>query len=43
MNRHHVTAKFGAFGAALLVLAVHRVILPRFGVRIGTEFAPHGD
>ena len=29
---------FGAaFGAALLVLLVHRVILPRFGIVIGTE------
>jgi hypothetical protein len=29
---------FGAaFGAALLILLVHRVILPRFGIRIGTE------
>jgi hypothetical protein len=26
-----------AFAAALLVLLVHRVILPRFGVRIGSE------
>lgn len=26
-----------AFGAALLVLLVHRVILPRFGIVIGTE------
>ena len=32
-----------AFAAAGLVLLVHRVILPRFGVRIGTEFAPRGD
>jgi thiol-disulfide isomerase/thioredoxin len=32
-----------AFGAALLVLLVHRVILPRFGVTIGTEFAPRGN
>ena len=32
---------FGAaFGAALLVLLVHRVILPRFGIRIGTELNP---
>jgi hypothetical protein len=33
-----------AFGAALLVLLGHRVLLPRFGVRIGSEFArkqPH--
>ena len=29
-----------AFGAALLVLLVHRVILPRFGIRIGTELNP---
>ena len=28
-----------AFGAALLVLGVHRAILPRFGVTIGTEFS----
>jgi hypothetical protein len=28
-----------AFGAALLVLLAHRVILPRFGVRIGSETA----
>jgi thiol-disulfide isomerase/thioredoxin len=28
-----------AFAAALLVLLVHRVILPRFGVRIGSEAA----
>lgn len=28
-----------AFGAALLVLLIHRVILPCFGVTIGTEFA----
>jgi len=28
-----------AFGAALLILLVHRTILPRFGVHIGTEFA----
>jgi hypothetical protein len=28
-----------ALAAALLVLLVHRVILPRFGVVIGTEFA----
>ncbi|MDF1515157.1 MAG: hypothetical protein P1S60_15210, partial [Anaerolineae bacterium] len=26
-----------AFGAAFLVLIVHRVILPKFGIRIGTE------
>jgi hypothetical protein len=32
-----------AFAAAGLVLLVHRVILPRFGVTIGTEFAPRGD
>ncbi|MCL5996248.1 MAG: glutaredoxin family protein [Chloroflexi bacterium] len=32
---------FGAaFIAALLVLIVHRRILPRFGIHIGTEFAP---
>jgi len=32
---------FGAaFGAALLVLLVHRVILPRLGIRIGTELNP---
>jgi hypothetical protein len=29
-----------ALALALLVLLVHRVILPRFGVRIGTELAP---
>ena len=29
-----------AFGAALLVLLVHRVILPRFGIYIGTELQP---
>ena len=29
-----------AFAAALLVLLVHRLILPRFGVRVGSEFAP---
>jgi len=28
-----------AFAASLLVLLVHRVILPRLGVRIGSEFA----
>jgi len=28
-----------AFGAAFLILLAHRVILPRFGVRIGSEFA----
>ena len=28
-----------AFAAALLILLVHRMILPRFGVRIGSEFA----
>lgn len=27
-----------AFGASLLVLSVHRAILPRLGIRIGTEF-----
>ncbi len=26
-----------AFGAAMLVLVVHRKVLPRFGIRIGTE------
>ncbi|MGC9394056.1 MAG: hypothetical protein ACP5J4_04305 [Anaerolineae bacterium] len=26
-----------AFGAALLVLVVHRKVLPRFGIVIGTE------
>jgi hypothetical protein len=34
-------AVFGlAVAATLLVLLVHRVILPRFGIRIGTELAP---
>ncbi|MGC8781556.1 MAG: thioredoxin family protein, partial [Anaerolineae bacterium] len=28
-----------AFGVAALILLVHRMILPRFGVHIGTEFA----
>lgn len=28
-----------AFGAAALILLVHRTILPQFGVHIGTEFA----
>ena len=28
-----------AFGAALLILLAHRLILPRFGVRNGSEFA----
>lgn len=28
-----------AFAAALLVLLIHRSVLPRFGVRIGSEFA----
>ncbi len=28
-----------AFGATLLVLLVHRVILPRLGIRVGSEFA----
>ncbi len=28
-----------AFGSALLILLVHRTILPRLGVHIGTEFA----
>ncbi len=28
-----------AFGVAALILLVHRTILPRFGVHIGTEFA----
>lgn len=33
-------AIFGAaFGATLTVLIVHRKVLPRFGVKIGTEFA----
>jgi hypothetical protein len=32
-----------AFAAAGLVLLVHRVILPRFGVTIGTEFARRGN
>jgi hypothetical protein len=27
-----------AFGATLILLFVHRVILPHWGVRIGTEF-----
>ena len=27
----------GAFAATLLILLVHRVILPKFGIRIGTE------
>jgi hypothetical protein len=27
-----------AFGATLLVLLVHRVILPKFGIYIGTEY-----
>lgn len=30
-----------ALGATLLVLLVHRVILPRFGIRIGTELDTH--
>lgn len=35
---------FGAaFGAALLVLLVHRVILPRFGIVIGTELTHCGS
>jgi thiol-disulfide isomerase/thioredoxin len=29
-----------AFGAAALILLVHRVILPRFGIYIGSELAP---
>lgn len=29
-----------AFGGAALVLLVHRVILPRFGIYIGTEWTP---
>lgn len=29
-----------AFAATALVLLVHRMILPRFGIRIGTELAP---
>jgi len=28
-----------AFGATLLVLLVHRVLLPRFGIHVGSEFA----
>lgn len=28
-----------AFAAALLILLVHRIVLPRLGVRIGSEFA----
>lgn len=28
-----------AFGAALLILVVHRFLLPRLGIRIGSEFA----
>jgi len=28
-----------AFGATCLILLVHRVILPRLGIRIGSEFA----
>lgn len=32
---------FGAaFGTTALVLVVHRMILPRFGIRLGTELAP---
>lgn len=34
-----LTAFGVAFALALLVLLIHRVILPRFGVTIGTEFA----
>ena len=29
-----------AFAATVLVLLLHRLILPRFGIRIGTELAP---
>jgi len=28
-----------AFAAVLLILLVHRVILPKFGIRIGSEFS----
>ncbi len=28
----------GAFGATLVILLIHRTILPKFGIRIGTEF-----
>ncbi len=29
-----------AFGVALLILVIHRVILPRYGITIGTEMKP---
>jgi glutaredoxin len=32
-----------AFGVALLVLFIHRVVLPRFGIFIGTEEGIHPD
>lgn len=32
-----------AFAVALLILLVHRMILPRLGVRIGSEFAAKGS
>ncbi len=31
-----------AFGVTLLVLVLHRLVLPKMGIRIGTEFNPKG-
>jgi hypothetical protein len=34
---------FGAaFGLALLILFLHRTVLPKMGIRIGSEAAPKG-
>jgi hypothetical protein len=31
-----------AFGVTLLVLVLHRLVLPKMGIRIGTELNPKG-
>ncbi len=31
-----------AFGVTLLVLVLHRLVLPKMGIRIGTEFNTKG-